>query len=55
MMSLTKTSEDEGEEEDDDDDFKDTISLLEGNKPGAQGGQKAGISSESTLNLYNWS
>ena len=41
-MSLTKSSNDEGEEEDDDDDdFGDTISLLEGKTiQGAQGGQK---------------
>lgn len=41
MMSVTKTSDDEEGEEDDDDDFGDTISLLEGKAPGAQGGQKA--------------
>ena len=40
MMSLTKTSDEEGEE-DDDDDFKDTISLMEGKVPGAQNGRKA--------------
>lgn len=35
-MSLTKTSDEEGEG--DDDDFGDTISLLEGKVPGSQGG-----------------
>jgi hypothetical protein len=40
-MSVTKTSEDEEGEEEDDDDFKDVISLMEGDVPGAQNGRKA--------------
>ena len=38
-MSLTKTSDEEGEG--DDDDFGDTISLLEGKEPRAQSGREA--------------
>lgn len=40
LMSVTKTTDDEEGEEDDDDNFQDTMSLIEGNVPGAQTGQK---------------